>query len=91
MNTPAYRYPIDTKTKKSNEPSDPALKFKKIKQTFRYGIVHRSIRLIMNYGMLLGGLDRLWKVASDTAGRIAGSPDSFNGRVSRSSTSFLSR
>jgi hypothetical protein len=40
---------------------------------------------LMNYGMLLGGLDRLWKVASDTAGRVAGSPDSFNGRVSKSS------
>jgi hypothetical protein len=83
MNTPAYRSPIDTKTKESNESSDPTTRVEQIKHKFRYEILLQGIQLSTSYGMLLGGLDKLWSFASNTAGRLVRSPDSFAGRVSQ--------
>ena len=83
MNTPAYRPPIDTKTKESKESSDPTSRVEQIKHKFRYEILLQGIQLSTSYGMLLGGLDKLWSFASNTAGRLVQSPDSFKGRVSR--------
>ncbi|KAG7531053.1 hypothetical protein FFLO_04608 [Filobasidium floriforme] len=81
MKTPAYRPPIDTKTKGSKEPSDSTTRVEQIKHKFRYEILLQGIQLSTSYGMLLGGLDKLWSFASNTAGRLVRSPDSFGGRL----------